>query len=49
MINTLQIINLEETRFFDVNLHIINIETDDDWLGVSTPKEYQIIDILGVK
>jgi len=26
-----------------------NIETADDWLGISSPKEYQYIDVLSVK
>ena len=49
MIQALQMLNFYETRFFDVNLEIKNIETDDDWSGFSSKSNYQIVDVLGVK
>jgi hypothetical protein len=45
----LQRVDLKETRFFDINMQLRNIETEDDWLGILSSKEYQYIEVSGSK
>jgi hypothetical protein len=42
-------VNLKETRFFDINIQMRLIETEDDWSGVSTSNEYDFIEVTGVQ
>jgi hypothetical protein len=42
-------ISLEKIRFFDLNIQMRNIKTQDDWLEITPAKNYQYIEVSGVK
>ena len=49
MIKSQQIVNLDQTRFFEIGLQLKNIETQDNWSEVAASKEYQYVEVHGVK